>query len=98
MSNRNDIDLATIIKSLNGNAIGKMNQLSHILKTEYDIELNFCNLVGRRWSYFAGEKDLFRATKRIKLNNSFGIITDSFLVPELEEELITLSKQLFDLN
>jgi len=98
MSSRNDVDLNKVIISLNGNAIDKMNQLSHILKTEYDIELNFCNLMGKRWSYFAGEKDLFRATKRIKLNNSFGIITDSSLEPELEKELIILSKHLFDLN
>lgn len=95
--NETKIDENYVLGLLNGKTEDRLNQLSDFMKDKYDIELYFCQIWGRRWSYFAGRSDIFRAMKKIKLTENMGLVMDSHLPNSVEEKLVKLSKKVLDL-
>lgn len=68
--------------------IEKLNQVAAFVKKKYGIHIRFAEILGKRWSYIAGEKEdifILPLTERIKVNERFGLIADRWEeIPERE--------------
>jgi len=75
----------------------KLNQMAALMKRKYGIHVRFAEILGKRWSYIAGEKEdtlTLSLTKRIKINERFGLITDRWEeIPEKERNSLFLLLQ-----
>ena len=58
------------------------------LKLQFGIQLYFCEIIGKRWSFFTGDKTLDIPQHKIVLNNHFGMMTAEIPVSEKEWQLI----------
>lgn len=63
--------------SLSKNHINTLNELTKHFKNIYDAELFFCEILGQRWSFVAGESQSYMAQDRIKINNNLGMMIDN---------------------
>jgi hypothetical protein len=66
----------------------QLNEFARQLNFKYGIQLYFCEIIGKRWSFFAGDKTLDIPHQQIILNNHFGIMTAEIPVLEAEWKLI----------
>ncbi|MFO7734764.1 MAG: hypothetical protein R6W70_00960 [bacterium] len=54
------------------------SKISAFLKREYSVKMYFCKITGqRRWSWMAGYSDILFTSRKIQINENYGIITDS---------------------
>ncbi|RLE15366.1 hypothetical protein DRJ04_00600 [Candidatus Aerophobetes bacterium] len=75
--------------------VEKLNRISAFIKKKYGIRVKFVEILGKRWSYVAGEKEdglSSPLTERIKIDERFGLITDRWEeIPKKEKNnLISL--------
>lgn len=54
----------------------KFELVAGFLLSEYDCKVYFCNIIGKRWSYFAGKNYVIWLPLRIELIRNFGIILE----------------------
>jgi hypothetical protein len=66
----------------------RLDEFAQQLKIQYGIRLYFCEIIGKRWSFIAGDKTLDIPQHQIKLNNHFGMMTAEIPVSEVEWNLI----------
>lgn len=58
------------------------------LEYQFDQEVCICTVLGKRWSYKAGSREVIRGIYRSELNFEWGILTDEIrLLPEEWSEL-----------
>jgi hypothetical protein len=75
---------------MNGNTSLKkqLDEIAIELESKYGIKVYFCEIIGNRWSFFAGDKTLDIPEHRIPLNDSFGIMTGEISCRQEEWEKI----------
>ena len=57
--------------------IEKLNDFSHYCKEKYSVNIWFAQILGKRWSYIAGEKSsLPFPSVGVKLRNNLGIVIE----------------------
>ena len=54
----------------------------------YNIELYFCEIMGNRWSFIAGDSQSYLPQKRVVINENLGIILDDSSVSKKDIENI----------
>lgn len=52
----------------------KLNDTAEFLYRKYNVKINFCEVFGNRWSFYAGDNDLITIQKRIKITDKIGMI------------------------
>ncbi len=61
------------------NLTGKLARVADLVKKEYGVNIWFAEILGKRWSYIAGQREgeisLF-PSDRIRLNKRFGIVSN----------------------
>lgn len=62
----------------------QLGALSLLLKAEAGVQVFFCELVGPRWAFFAGDITLDIPQNRVPLNDHWGMMTGEI---ELHDEL-----------
>lgn len=75
----------------------KLNTITECIYKEYNLKSYFCKLFVSRWSFFAGDNDIYLSVKRFKISNEFGLIiednnTDDEVYNTIIESLKTLLK------
>ena len=56
-----------------------LNKISKEVKEKFGVSVWFAEIMGRRWSYIAGEKaedDLFLPPERIQLSDKLGLVIE----------------------
>jgi len=64
------IDISKNNKNLNS----ALDEFYNLLKKEYDIQISFCEIYGKRWSFLTGSEKDYNPKERLKINNSYGLI------------------------
>lgn len=60
------------------NILEMFSEISAFLCREYSVKMYFCKITGqRRWSWIAGDSDILFASRKMQINENYGIITDS---------------------
>ncbi|HPC36542.1 MAG TPA: hypothetical protein P5268_04895 [Candidatus Marinimicrobia bacterium] len=74
----------------------KLNAVAAFLEKEYDFQVNFCKIYGKRWSYVAGNRDLEFAPQRRQLTPRFGIFykQNDEINPDKMNEIFTALTQI----
>lgn len=54
----------------------KLDALAGYLLEKYKLKAYFCEIIGRRWSFYAGKDYVIWLSRREKLNENIGIIFD----------------------
>lgn len=57
----------------------QLHALASFLKKNYDIRVYFCEIIGSRWSFVAGDNTLDIPEHRIKINKNYGMMTGEIL-------------------
>ena len=52
----------------------QLDEIAIDLESKYGIKVFFCKIIGNRWSFFAGDKDLDIPEHRISLNDNYGMM------------------------
>ena len=68
--------------SLSKEIIPKLELLVDYFLAEYDVELYFCELIGNRWSFVAGDSLSYLPQRREKINEKLGAIIDDSGISE----------------
>ncbi len=77
----------------NFSLIDKLNIIVEHFQEKYDLELYFCEIIGRRWSFIAGKPNSYMPQRRIQVYKNLGmIVDDSKLNDELVKDLIDVVK------
>ncbi len=73
-----------------------LNEISKEVKEKFGVCVWFAEILGRRWSYIAGEKsdDLFMPPERIKINDRLGVVIECEDEEKLKEVIEFLKKRL----
>ncbi len=73
-----------------------LNEISKEIKEKFGVCVWFAEILGRRWSYIAGEKsdDLFMPPERIKINDRLGVVIECEDEKKLEDVIEFLKKRL----
>jgi hypothetical protein len=79
------------------NLIEKLHYAAKLVKEKYGVSIWFAEIMGRRWSYLAGQKEgeiSLLPLERIELNERFGIVSDMWgkIPPDEREKLISSLK------
>jgi len=74
------------IKAINPNLSfkAKLAALAHEIESFYRINVYFCEIKNRRWSFYAGSKDPILAPHHTQINEKWGIITDKISMSDSE--------------
>ena len=64
---------------------GKLEDVAGDIYEKYGIRIAFCEIFGKRWSWFAGNGQCFISQKRMKISEDLGVIVEE---NGLEEGLI----------
>ena len=75
---------------------GKLNEIAAELRSKFGIQVCFCEILGNRWSFFAGDLTLDIPCDKILLNNKYGMITGEITIPEEEwlQEIDNIKKKI----
>ena len=89
-------DLKKIVDT-NTNLKVKLNAITEYIYQEYNLSAYFCKILVARWSFFAGERDIYLSVKRFKISDEFGLIiednnTDNEVYNTIVESVKTLLK------
>lgn len=68
--------------------VAKLNKISSELSSLFQINVYFCEIKGKRWSFIAGSEKALYTSNRFQLTNRWGIITDNISVNDDEWTLI----------
>ena len=63
------------------NLIEKLHYAAKLVKEKYGVSIWFAEIMGRRWSYLAGQTEgepSLLPPERIELNNRFGVVSDKW--------------------
>ncbi len=73
-----------------------LNEISKEIKEKFGVCVWFAEILGRRWSYIAGEKsdDLFIPPERIKINDRLGVVIECEDEEKLKDVIEFLKKRL----
>ena len=75
----------------------RLREISRILSEDFHIEVYFCKIYGKRWSYVAGNKSIILLKSRYRLNDDFGICSDKLVSDNIMYPgLIEVIKELID--
>ncbi len=70
----------------NFSLIDKLNIIVKHLQENYEVEVYFCEIIGRRWSFIAGDANSYLPQRRIELTKNLGIVVDD---SDLSEEQVS---------
>ncbi len=77
------------------NLIEKLHYAAKLVKEKYGVSIWFAEIMGRRWSYLAGQTEgepSLLPPERIELNNRFGAVSDKWeKIPATEREYLLSS-------
>lgn len=54
----------------------KLNAITEYIYQKYNLSAYFCKILVSRWSFFAGERDIYLSVKRFKISDEFGLIIE----------------------
>ena len=78
-----------------GDLIKKLIYVADLVKEKYNVSIWFAEILGKRWSYIAGQKEgeiSLLPPERIELNERFGIVSDMWgKIPVNERESLISS-------
>jgi len=57
--------------------VAKLNEISSELSSLFQMNVYFCEIKGKRWSFIAGSEKAIYTSNRFQLTNRWGIITDN---------------------
>ena len=64
------IDICERNKNLNS----ALDDFYRFIKKEYDTQISFCEIYGKRWSFLTGSEKGYNTRERLKINDSYGLI------------------------
>jgi len=62
----------------------KLAALAHEIESIYRINVYFCEVKNRRWSFYAGSKEPILAPHHTRINEKWGVITDKISISDNE--------------
>jgi len=68
------------------NLIDKLNIIVDHFQENYQVEMYFCEIIGNRWSFVAGNEKAYLPSKRIQLFKNLGVVLDD---SQMSDELTT---------
>ncbi len=73
-----------------------LNEISKEVKEKFGVCVWFAEILGRRWSYIAGEKsdDLFMPPERIKIDDRLGVVIECEDEEKLKDVIEFLKRKL----
>ena len=75
----------------------KLNAITEYIYQEYNLSAYFCKILVARWSFFAGERDIYLSVKRFKISDEIGlIIEDNNTTDEVYSTIIESVKSLLN--
>jgi hypothetical protein len=82
--------------------LDKLSEISREIKEKFGVCVWFAEILGRRWSYIAGEKgeeDLFMPPERVQLSERLGAVIECGDIPEdkLDEIISFLRRKVEEL-
>ncbi|MDD2636418.1 MAG: hypothetical protein PHW82_13080 [Bacteroidales bacterium] len=80
-------DISEISKQFS-NISDRLNAIADRLKTTTGISVYFCEIIGARWSFCAGNIELDIPEHRIKISDKYGIMTGEIGVSENQWTII----------
>ncbi|HCK99481.1 MAG TPA: hypothetical protein DHW42_05170 [Candidatus Marinimicrobia bacterium] len=66
----------------------KLAALAHEIESIYKINVYFCEIKNRRWSFYAGSNEAILAPHHTRINEKWGIITDKISISDPEWESV----------
>ncbi len=60
----------------NFSLIDKLNIMVDHFREHYDVEVCFCEIIGKRWSFIAGDANSHLPQRRIQMTENLGLIID----------------------
>jgi len=54
----------------------KLNAITKYIYKEYNLSSYFCKILASRWSFIAGDNDIYLSVKRFKISNEIGLIIE----------------------
>ncbi len=70
----------------NFSLIDKLNIIVNHLQKNYEVEVYFCEIIGKRWSFIAGVANSYLPQRRIEITKNLGIVIDD---GDLSEEQVS---------
>lgn len=70
-------DLEKIVDT-NTDLKDKLNAIIEYIYKKYNLKSYFCKLFVSRWSFFAGDNDIYLSVKRFKISNELGLIIEDY--------------------
>ena len=64
--------------------VAKLNEITSELSSLFQMNVYFCEIKGKRWSFVAGSERTVLASNRFQLTDKWGIITDNVSVDDDE--------------
>lgn len=88
----NNVNLTTLqllfdrIEAINSNLSfkTKLAALTHEIESIYRINVYFCEIKNRRWSFYAGSSEAILAPHHTQINEKWGIISDKISISDSE--------------
>lgn len=68
--------------------VAKLNEITSELSLLFQMNVYFCEIKGKRWSFVAGSEKAIYTSNRFQLTDRWGIITDNISVDNDEWTLI----------
>ena len=54
----------------------ELNEVCKTILREQGVRCYFCEIIGKRWSFLAGDKDIIAAPVRYMINDKLGVLAD----------------------
>lgn len=67
----------------------KLNKVASWIERKYGIKLCFCELLGKRWSYYAGSERFLVPQERVKINNNWGVLAENIEDKDKWERIVS---------
>jgi len=62
----------------------QLNEIAENLKAKYGVKVFFCEIIGKRWSFYAGDMTLDIPDHRFSLTSGLGMMTGKISCKEEE--------------
>lgn len=70
----------------------ELDDIAEFIYKNYDTKINFCEIFGSRWSYYAGVNDLIMPEHRIILTEKLGMLVENVNRESWNEILAAIKK------
>ncbi len=67
----------------------KLKKIAQWLDATHNIELYFCQILGKRWSFIAGRSDLYAPQRKVCLTDQYGMVLEDKQLSEKQLEQLT---------